>query len=360
MPPLPRRPMLAGAAAMTLAGPAPEPTLRQAGRRAGLRIGTSSEIDLTTSKNYATLIGRQCDLFAPNMSWQRMSPAPDAALVDLDPNVEAARRAGLRLTGYHLLWHQRLPRWFAGLDRAGAERAIRAHVATMGARFGPQTFSWNVINEAIRPADQASGGLRRSPLLDKFGTLVFDIAYAAARDAAPGALRVYNDYDFELATANDAARRGALLGLLDELARRAVPIQAVGLQCHLRSASFDRFDRVLYAHFLEELAARGLDIFITELDVQDGLTGTVGARDDAVAEIYRRFLDVALAQKRVRVLAFWGLGDRYSWLNDPARPNSRRADGELGRSLLFDAALQPKQAFAAVGAAMARRAQWKK
>jgi len=343
-----KRRQLLQAAASIATGPLQAPSLRDAARRAGIQIGSSSEIDLALDPAYAALIAANCSLFAPNMSWQRLSPAPDQHLIDLDPNLVFARRNGLRLTGYHLLWHQRLPDWFGALDRRATERAIVAHIRRVGAQFGAETAAWNVVNEAIRPADGMPGGLRRSPLLEKFGSAFFDIAFEAARDAEPSALRIYNDYDLELQTSNDSARRRCLLGLLDELARRSVPIQAVGLQSHLRTRSFDRFDAASYRRFLDELASRRLDVFITELDVQDQVAGDVGMRDSQVADIYRRFLETALAQPRVRAVVFWGLGDRYSWLNDPARTGFVRADHQPGRPLPFGPDLRPAPALQAI------------
>lgn len=328
------------------------PALRDVARRAGLLIGSSSEIDLAQDPAYAALIAANCSLFAPNMSWQRMSPTPDDKFTDLDPNIATAHRAGLRLTGYHLLWHQRLAPWFEALDRPAAERAILDHIGAVGARFGPETATWNVVNEAIRPADGMPGGLRRSPLLARFGTEFFDIAFDAARRVQPNAIRLYNDYDLELDTPDEQARRRSLLLLLDGLARRSVPIQAVGLQCHLRTRSFDRFNPASYRDFLAELAGRGLDIYITELDVHDTVPGDQLARDRRVADIYSQFLETALAQPRVRAVVFWGLSDRYSWLNDPARTTYVRSDGLPGRPLPFDPESRPTLAFYAIEAAL--------
>lgn len=336
-----------------------QPALRDVASRAGLQIGSSSEIDLARDPAYAALIAAHCTLFAPNVSWQRMSPTPDQHFAGLDANIGFAQRSGMRLTGYHLLWHQRLPEWFAALDRGAAERAILDHVAATGGRFGPQTETWNVVNEAIRPADGMQGGLRRSPLLEKFGTEFFDIAFHAAQRVWPQAIRLYNDYDLELDTPDEQIRRRSLLGLLDELLRRSVPIQGIGLQSHLRTRSFDRFDPVEYRRFLDELAARNLDIFITELDVHDLATGNLLTRDRDIADVYSRFLETALSQPRVRATIFWGLSDRYSWLNDPPRTDYVRPDGLPGRPLPFDADLRPTLSFTAVERALAQAPQRK-
>lgn len=349
--PVSRRALLAALAAARPALAAP-PALRVAARRARLELGAASEADLSTEPDYAALFTSNCDLLAPNLNWQRLSPRAGGPLIDIDGSVPVVRAAGLRLTGYHLLWHQRLPQWFAPLARADAERAIVEHIRTMATAFARDSFSWNVVNEAILPAHGRPDGLRPSPLADKFGPALFDIAFHAALERAPDVLRVYNDYDLELATQEHERRRAALLHLLDTLQARAVPVQAIGLQCHLRADTFDQFDPATFRRFLAELTRRGLGILITELDVLDPPTGDSPTRDRRIAEVYRRFLDVALAEPQVRALMFWGLTDRHTWLNDPGRRSFRRADGGSNRPLLFDRELQPKPAFAAVLAAL--------
>lgn len=341
---VPRRAFLAGAVAACGPASAAPVALRDAARRAGLVLGAASEADLSAEPDYAAVFTENCDLLAPNLNWQR--------LVDIDGSVPVARAAGLKLTGYHLLWHQRLPPWFEPLGRAEAERAVIAHIGAMADAFARDSFSWNVVNEAIMPAGE-HGGLRPSPLLEKFGTGLFDLAFGAAQDSAPEVLRVYNDYDLELASPEHERRRTTLLLLLDALQSRGVPVQAVGLQCHLRAGTFDRFDPETFRRFLAELARRGLAILITELDVLDPPEGDPAARDLGIAEVYRRFLEVALAEKQVRALVFWGLTDRHSWLNDPTRRSVRRLDGAPNRPLLFDRELRPKPALDAVLAALA-------
>jgi endo-1,4-beta-xylanase len=198
--PLSRRALLA--ASLAAAGPArsADPALRDGARRAGLWFGATPEVDPSAEPDYTALLTSNCDLLAPNLNWQRLSPTPSGPLVAVDGSVAVARAAGLKLTGYHLLWHQRLPVWFDALDRPQAERAIVAHIQTMAAAFGRDSLSWNVVNEAIMP-----GGLRPSPLTVKFGADFFDLAYRAALESAPNVLRLYNDYDLELATPSTSA-----------------------------------------------------------------------------------------------------------------------------------------------------------
>jgi endo-1,4-beta-xylanase len=108
------------------------------------------------------------------------------------------------------------------------------------------------------------------------------------------------------------------------------------------------------------VADRGLDILITELDVlDDGLPADVKVRDRAVADIYNRYLDVALAQPAVKAVMAFGLTDRYTWLQE----DYPREDGAERRPLVYDSGLDPKPARRAVASSLRqarhRRPLWK-
>ncbi|MGH7114322.1 MAG: endo-1,4-beta-xylanase, partial [Stellaceae bacterium] len=78
------------------------------------------------------------------------------------------------------------------------------------------------------------------------------------------------------------------------------------------------------------------------------------ARDQLVADAYRRFLDAALDEPAVKMVVTWGLSDRHSWIvRRETNQVKWRTDGLPSRPLPFDAALHPKPAFAAMAEAFA-------
>jgi endo-1,4-beta-xylanase len=333
-------------------GDASQSTLRGAAASAGLVYGSCSDEQFQKQPPaYQTLFLSQCALYAGILSWQGI--APDASHEDdqRDPNVAVALAAGLRLTGAHLLWHEHTPAWLQSLTRAQAQQAAAAHIRRLAGFYRGKCFSWNVVNEAINPREQSPDGLRLdSPLLRAVGPDFFESAFREARAADPAALLLYNEYDLELDSPDQHARRTALFHLLDRLQKAQVPIDGVGLQSHLKLARFGDFHEQTYRGFLHDLAQRGLKIVITELDVDDrGAPAAPKERDLAVADIYARFLAVALDQPSVTALVTWGLCDPYSWLNHTAYfPQFVRPDGLPQRPLLFDAEFRPKPAFSAV------------
>jgi endo-1,4-beta-xylanase len=138
---------------------------------------------------------------------------------------------------------------------------------------------------------------------------------------------------------------------VDHLLHAGAPLDAFGIQAHLQANDFaDRFDAAAYARFLHELADRGLELIITELDVLDtGLPAEHRARDRGVADVYRRFLDVALAEPAVTTCLTFGLSDRYTWLQQ-AYP---RHDHAKPRPLPFDRSLRPVPAYDALARSLA-------
>ncbi len=339
---------LGGAAALA----APAPSLAQLAAAAGLRFGSSSDAAIATAPAaYAAAMAAQCSLFAPNLGWRRTEAAVEPGWED--PDIAFARRHGMGLTGGHLLWHEQLPPAFlAAAAGPPAQAAADKHIQQLAGHYAGQVWSWNVVNEAIDTQAGDADGMRRSPLSEKLGPGYIAAAFHAARAADPAALLAYNDSQLEMATPLHAARRGALLRLLDRLGRQGAPIGAVGLQTHLRLDGTP-FDPAAYRAFLADIAGRGLRILITEMDVFDiGVPGTLAQRDAAVASRYGDVLAVALDQPAMASLVTWGLSDRYTWLTPATNPAYRRPDGQPARPLPLDDAFQPKPAFAAIASCL--------
>lgn len=330
------------------------PRLRDEAAARGLHFGATAEVRIADQPvEYGQLFREHCDLFAPGFtSWYWVAPTPDEYDFSREgTNIKFAADSGLSLTGSHLLWHMRTPKWVNSLNRAEAEKAIRRHIAEMTTRFRHQYFSWNAVNEAIFPQDGRPDGLRNpesDPFIKLFGPEYIDMAFHLARECAPDAWLVYNDCRFELDS--QAPCRKALLELIDRLLVNRVPIDAVGIQGHLYAT--DKFDAKVYRSFLREISQRGLKIFITELDVWGkGLPGDIAVRDQAIADKYALYLDTVLDEPQVASVVTWGLSDRYTHLAPTSfvyKPEFARADGLPNRPLPFDVQFHPKPAFRAI------------
>ncbi len=356
---LSRRDFLAAAAQTAIAAPslaAPIEGLRQIAAARGLLFGSMVRGDvLPKDRAYADLMARECSLFVSReVHFDYLEPrrgAFDFAAVDAERGWADAHRMQLR--GTSLLWGEHVPAWFAAIgDRADAVRAVEGHIARVCRHYAGAVQSWDVVNEGIKLEHGRADGLRRTAFLDRVGSDYLDIAFRAAREADPKAKLVYNDFGFELAVSWEEDRRHALLALLDGFKKRGVPIDAVGLQSHLQTDTFARFDAKVFAAFLQQLADRGLRVMLSELDVSDrNAPADIARRDAAVAAVYRRYLDVALANPAVSVVISWGLTDGDRWVNSSENPD-RRPDGLPARPLPCDGDYAPKPAYAAIAAAL--------
>ena len=358
-----RRGFLAGAAG--LAGSAVlvdrhERSLRAAARSRGLVYGSSTATWQLADHAYARLFDAQAaTLFTEDdLLWYRIRPTPHAALDfgRADRIVGWAERTGHPVMGAHLVWDQGFGPGWRG-RRLWDLPAKRAHALLFGtiehtvARYKGRVSTWSCANEVVAPSpDDGHHGLRTDvPWFGTCGPRYVEHAFAVAHAADPRARLVLNDFGHETVDPygrHPEAKRRATIEVLDRLLERSVPVHAVGLQAHLYADRFaQRFDRRGYARFLTDLADRGLDIMITELDVlDDGLPPDVARRDRAVADVYRRYLEVALAEPAVSTVLTFGLSDRYTWLqqDDP------RADGARRRPLPYDRRLQRTPAFTAL------------
>ncbi|MDB5689978.1 MAG: hypothetical protein JWL91_1854 [Sphingomonas bacterium] len=336
-------------------------SLRAAAHAGGRIFGAAVQFEqLDNDPAFRKLVLAECDSLTPELvlKWAAIHLAPGRFdLGPMDRLAGFARTHGKRIHGHTLLWHRSIPAW-AGPEMAapGGWNVLQSFFTAVMQRYGDVVRYWDVVNEPVEPMDDADG-LRRSPFLSAFGPDYVRRALETARACAPAAQLMINEYGLEYPDAEDEARRARLLRLLDDLRRRDVPLDGVGIQAHLR---LDRgaIDQAALAQFFQELADRGLFLLITELDVREVDTSRdFGRRDQRVAAATRAFLDVALDQPAVRGISTWGLSDRYSWLNEDGESGTRQPGGNRG--LPYDSALRPKPLCRAMASSLRTKREFK-
>ena len=339
--------------------------LRQLAAEKGLIYGTTiAAAQITGDPPFVDLVRQEAGLVVAEneMKWQVMNRgAPgDADYGPADTIADFASANQLVLRGHNLLWYHRTPSWYFDLtDRREQERAIVNHIRRLAGRYRGRIHSWDVVNEPVEPKDGRPDGLRTAVFLETLGPEYLDLAHHTARDADPKARLVVNEYDVELDSPEQDARRVALLHLLEAMRRSETPVDAVGIQAHLSAAGGPPFSAPLLRRFLADIASLGLTIQITELDVTDQhAPADVTVRDRLVADTYRRFLDAALDEPAVKMVVTWGLSDRHSWIVRRETYQAKwRTDDAASRPLPFDADLEAKPAFDAIAGAFAHAPQ---
>jgi endo-1,4-beta-xylanase len=359
-----RRAFLIAAAASaacrpTLAAPAAQatPALRDIAAERGLLYGSYLDLwDFPAHPDYEALAARECGVMvSARMDWDHLAPTPsETKFAEVDQDYDWAHTHGMKFRGHALVWGERAPHWFADLpNRAAAVSALESHITATCKHFAGRMQSWDVVNEAILVGSGRPDKLRPQIFLDKIGPDYLDIAFRTARASDPDAKLVYNEFGIEFSSPDQLEKRQVLLDLIDGFKKRGTPIDAVGLQSHLSIAEMASWDEKGFSHFLDELAARGLEVMLTELDCIDkGAPTDIAGRDAAVAGAYRHYLDVALASRAVTTVINWGLSDRNSWAISGGDPLAKRDDGQRPRPLPFDTDLHPKPAYFSIAEAL--------
>jgi len=305
----------------------------------------TTEDRLRVDPAYRQAVINECGILTAEyeMKWDRLRPTPSTYnYVDSDYIVNFARQNGMLVHGHTLCWHQALPSWFsATVNRNNAQQFLTDHIKNVVGRYKGQMHSWDVVNEVMQPSDGTPNKLRNSPWYQYLGENYIEIAFRAAAAADPSALLVYNEYDVEF---DDSARRAAILSLLQRLKAKRVPIHALGIQAHMRSADNQKFNANTnsFRQFLNDVAALGLKIIVTEFDCDDrSLPSNVQKRDDGVAKTYGDYCSVVMNNPAVIGFITWGLSDKYTNLNTSAA----RTDRQAQRPLPLDSAMQRKSAW---------------
>ena len=327
-------------------------SLRAHAEARGLLIGCAVNMGLLEQQpSYGRVIAEQFNLVVGEncMKWAALRPtATTFDFQQADALLVFAEAHKLKVRGHNLCWHENLPEWFATtVTKENARTILTDHIHTVAGRYKGRIHSWDVVNEAISIKDGRADGMRVSPWLELIGPDYVEIAFRAAREADPNAILTYNDYGIEYDTPEELAKRAAVMSLLDRLQAAGAPIQAVGIQSHLRTSDIAKLGDGIQ-DFIKKLKKRKLDTFVTELDVNDdGLSEEdVPQQDRDVATVYRHYLEETLKEKSVQAVLLWGLADQQSWLEAakerPKHPN--RAERPLLLSV-SDGVYSPKPAF---------------
>lgn len=315
-------------------------------------LGTAVRPEQLASANpLREVIHADCDLLVPEyhgqwsaVEWRRGDPW----FGNYDAIVDHAAVRGAMVRGHSLLWEQMTPDWARAALRHDADwRVIARHFAHLLPRYRGRIAEWVVVNEMIDTED-GHAGLRRTGFQRAFGNDYVRRALDTAHALDPDARLMINDYSLLHDNPVDERRRVALLTLVERLKRDGAPLHAVGLQGHLELAK-GALVQPRVERFLAELAATGVRIDITELDVlEDDRRLPLARRDERVADLARSLLDVALEQPALASVTTWCLDDGNSWLQEraPATLAAQRCSPidchNVNRGLPYDGALRPK------------------
>jgi endo-1,4-beta-xylanase len=288
--------VLIGGTMLTLAGSADAATTLGAsaaakGRYFGAAIAAGKLGDSTYTRILTTEFNA---VTAENeMKWDATEPSRGTfTYTNGDRILNQGVSRGAKVRGHALLWHSQQPGWAKSLSGSALRSAAINHVTQVATHYKGKIYAWDVVNEAF--ADGGSGG-RRSSNLQSTGNDWIEAAFRAARAADPAAKLCYNDYN----TDGVNAKSTAVYAMVRDFKARGVPIDCVGFQSHLGTSIPGD-----YQSNLQRFANLGVDVQITELDVQQG---------GNQANIYATVTKACLAVSRCTGITVWGIRDSDSW-----------------------------------------------
>ncbi|MDZ7316079.1 MAG: endo-1,4-beta-xylanase [candidate division KSB1 bacterium] len=316
-------------------------------------IGTAPGFNFEKNENLVALIKKHFNVLTPEnqMKWEPIHPQPDRwEFAAADTLVNFAQRHGMKVIGHTLVWHSQTPRWVfqhpdgTPLSRDELLARMQEHITTVMTRYKGKIHGWDVVNEAIMDPSDGDEILRNSPYKKIIGEDYLEYAFRFAKAADPGAELYYNDYSMA-----DPKKREKALILLKGLLDKGVPIDAVGMQGHwsIYDPPIEEIEKSILAYH-----GLGLKVMITELDlslykfedrrklyeesIPDSILQLQAKRYGEIFSLFKKHSD------KITRVTFWGVTDRYSWLNGFPVPNRRNAP------LLFDRDYKPKPALDAI------------
>jgi endo-1,4-beta-xylanase len=351
--------------AVQLAGQTGEPVLKEVFRD-HFYIGTALTRWEVSGRDSGSLVlvKKHFNSVSPGnvMKWSLIHPRPgEYNFSPADEFVEFGVQNGMNIVSHVLIWHNQTPRWIYQDERGEAVSRdtllarMREHIFTVMGRYSGRIDCWDVVNEALND----DGTMHRSRWTEIIGEDYVQKAFEFAREADPGAILIYNDYNLY-----KPEKREGVIRLVKDLREKGIKVDAIGMQGHydLYNPALEDFETSIMA-----FSGLGCDVMITELDVsalplpwgfsgadiasnfalRDSLNPYPGGLPDSMQVVLaNRYADLFMVMVRhsdkISRVTFWGTYDGVSWKNNfPVR-------GRTDYPLLFDRSYQPKPAFDAV------------
>jgi endo-1,4-beta-xylanase len=350
-----RRLFLSGLAALPASNArSATPHLGALAAEKGILFGSSGSWELRKDAAYAALFRQQSRVLttghALKFDYIRHREGQfDFSLAD--DMLDFANSAGMKMRGHTLFWNDNPPAWLKGQSKAELIRIFDEHIEVVGERFVGKLESWDVVNEPFWPGYGEPDGYRLGPWYSAMGKDYVARAFRRLGAIDRTTIFVLNEAQTERNDALGLTIRTGMLTMIDDLLDQGVRLDAIGLQAHLQPKY--PFAIEPFLRFMDEIASRGLSIYLTEFDVEDSVfPKEIVRRDAKVAQWTRDFLKPVLQNKAVKALICWGLSDQYTWYRDEETVRMMKLIAP-SRALPFDDQMRPKPMVQAIVEALA-------
>lgn len=229
--------------------------------------------------------------------WGLVEPEQDLMMWDiLDKHYKYAMDNGFPYKQHNFIWDSQQPEWLSDLTNEQIRIEVEEWIAAYAERY-PDTKMIEVVNEPTRdppPYKQALGGNGETG----YDWIIW--SYEKARQYAPHATLILNDYD----VLKNSNVRQKLIEIALILRERGL-IDAIGCQGHFLEGQ----NAAGIQSALDEIAQTGLDIYITELDINI-------ANDQGQLNKYKDIFAPMWQHPSVKGITLWGYKEGAMWRDD--------------------------------------------
>ena len=242
----------------------------------------------------------------------------------------------IKMRGHVFIWHYDSEiEYFRKMNRQELLDEIRKYIHTVATRY-PEIYAWDVVNEIIDK--NADDYLRKSIFLDIIGPDYVELVFRIAREELGDHVKLIYNEDDEY----NPQKVPKILNYLKILVENGVPIDGVGLQCHL--SPYESLD--YYPTLFSGMRDLGLKCHITEMEVS-AYDWNQGWYQTCPPEIYEKQAEVYRTMfgyfeeysDIIELVSFWSLSDAETWRDQC--PVDNRKDWPS----LFDMNDQPKEIY---------------
>ena len=291
-----------------------------------------------------------------SLKWMFIQPLPGKFDFKVsDKYVNIGSKNGMYTVGHALIWHAQLAEFMQNINKDETLFHVKNHINTLMNRYKGKIDAWDVVNEAF----EEDGSFRESVFYKNLGKNYIEDVFVLAAKVDPEVDLIYNDYNLY-----KSEKRLAVINMVNKFKANGTKIDGVGVQAHwdLNTPSINEIENIIL-----DFHETGILVSFTELDISvlpnpwemigaevnqnfskfegdpkmnpypNGLPNNI---QDKLAKRYEDIFKLFLKHSdKINRVTFWGVIDKYSWLNDwPIK-------GRTNYPLLFDKDYKSKKAY---------------
>lgn len=269
-------------------------------------FGTATKLaPIAADRKFASLLAGEFDGFTTENAGKFRFLQPQEgrfSFGELDALMDFAKRHDQEVWLHTMVWHNELPDWANKLSPQDAEAAMVKHIKTVMGHTKGRVKGVDVVNE---PLENYSDRMRQSPWLRGMGKEYIPIAFKAAQQADPNAELWINEYGWDKPNQKDEERFQALYAIAKDVKSKGIRLDGIGLQAHVLESPRDSADLAVLRRRVDALAAIGVKVRISEIDI----TPNAGRREQG--RQFAAMLRFAIEHPNISGYTMWGIGGPY-------------------------------------------------